>query len=502
MDDIKEIIQTLDEENRKEFKHFLNRFRQKGSRKDVALFELLRKDEDFKSGHIMNKLYGKVNKEAYYALRKRLNKQLIDFVILKSRDNDTTAVSKVMEFINLSQYLYDRKKNALSYRYLTRALELATEIEHYELLNAIYNLLIDQNQWQSEEELSDILARHKANKKKQDLEERVNFANSIIKQKLLECQKNMNPIDFESLTSSVFSELEVDEMALQHPRTVYKLMSLSRNSIIASKDFASFEPFIRRKYRELEENNTFTAKTSYYQLGLLYYLSHTLYRNKKFTESKQYLEQLNILLNGDGIAYYAVYYPKYKLLQSSVSVFTHEIKMALENLRALLDDPRIKLEHTEKARLYVNMGIYNFLDRNISASHKNLMSIYHSDKWCEKHLGVEWVLKKNLLEVLLFFDMGKQDVAESRLRSLERTYRSLFRHPLYSRVKGFVSLIKFVVFNADQVTSKQFNEMVERSIDWRPAEEEDLQAMGFYAWLKSKMQKRDVYEVWLELAVG
>ena len=105
MDDIREIIHTLDDENKREFKHFLNRLKQKGNRKDVALFDLLQDENEFKSKDLINKLYGKDNREAYYALRKRLNKQLIEFVILKSRETDTTAISQVMEYINLSQYL-------------------------------------------------------------------------------------------------------------------------------------------------------------------------------------------------------------------------------------------------------------------------------------------------------------------------------------------------------------------------------------------------------------
>jgi hypothetical protein len=50
------------------------------------------------------------------------------------------------------------------------------------------------------------------------------------------------------------------------------------------------------------------------------------------------------------------------------------------------------------------------------------------------------------------------------------------------------------------VTEKSFFEEVDTSFVFLPAKQEDLQSMGFYAWLKSKMMKRNYYEVLLELA--
>ena len=97
--------------------------------------------------------------------------------------------------------------------------------------------------------------------------------------------------------------------------------------------------------------------------------------------------------------------------------------------------------------------------------------------------------------------MEKIEVAESRLRSIERTYSELFRHPTYRGVKDFLSLIKFVIMNPFEARSENFQKVVEEAIDFKPFEQEDLQAMGFYAWLKSKMQNRPIYEVWLELTM-
>jgi hypothetical protein len=501
MDDLREIIQTLDDDDKKEFRHFLNRVKQKGNRKDTALFEILQEEKEYKSKEVLGKLYTGNNKEAYYALRKRLNEQLNNFVVLKSRLKDSTSISTVMEFVNLSQYLYDQKRNRLAIKYLEKARKLAEEIEHYELLNGIYNLLFDKKEWESESDLNEMIVLQKANKLKLEQDERINLANSIIKYKLIQNQKETKALDFNKLTNKVFKDFGLNNDVLVSPKVLHKLMSLSRSSIIAKKDFHSFEPFVINKYNELLKKGAFTDKVVFYRMGLLYFIAHTLYRNKKFVEAKHYLNEFKSCLDGEGQSYFVFYSPRYMQLTAAVSVFSNDLANAQSCLDELLENKRLNLEHSDRLNILINKGINHFLNNDLESSHKVLLSIYHTDKWCEKAMGKEWVLKKNLMEVILYYDMGKIEVAESRLRSIERTYSDLFRHPVYKGVKGFLSLIKFVIMNPHEARSEKFQNVVEEAIDWKPFEQEDIQAMGFYAWLKSKMQNRPVYEVWLELAL-
>jgi hypothetical protein len=47
--------------------------------------------------------------------------------------------------------------------------------------------------------------------------------------------------------------------------------------------------------------------------------------------------------------------------------------------------------------------------------------------------------------------------------------------------------------------SVDFKNLIQNSVEWKPREQEDIFMMCFYAWLKSKMEKRDIYELTLEL---
>jgi hypothetical protein len=49
------------------------------------------------------------------------------------------------------------------------------------------------------------------------------------------------------------------------------------------------------------------------------------------------------------------------------------------------------------------------------------------------------------------------------------------------------------------VTNEEFVQKAEKTLIVNVHEQEDIQAMTFYAWLKSKMYKQPYYEVLLEM---
>ncbi len=63
----------------------------------------------------------------------------------------------------------------------------------------------------------------------------------------------------------------------------------------------------------------------------------------------------------------------------------------------------------------------------------------------------------------------------------------------------FLTLIKSYHQNPQEVTSTKFMAKVEAAFEWKPTEEEDLFLISFYAWLKSKMVKKPLYETTLTL---
>lgn len=503
MDAIREIIHTLTDEEQKEFRHFAQRQRKRTQRKDLELFDLFKKKEVLKPAAVITKLYGTTaKKEAYHGLRKRLLKQLTDYIVLRNLETDSAAVSSAMGQLSLARYLFDQRSEELAWKYLQKAEQLATESEQYDLLNAIYNLQIEKSAILPDLDLDHLIQQQRHNKKLADEDERANMANALVKRELLRMRREGEDIDFAAVIDRQLSAFNLKEAMTERPKLLFNLISMSRSAILVKKDFYNFEPFLIRNYERLEKEIGFTARQQNYRLSFLYMIAHTLYRNKKFDRSISYLDQLNELIQKEGKAYFSLHYANYTQLYAANLFFKGELESATTLLLGLLEDKKVRLQTEDQLNITVNLGIYYFHHNTLKKAHAMLLSIYHTDKWCEKVMGKEWVLKKNLMEVLLYYDMEHTEVAESRMRSIERNYAHLLDQPVYQRVKVYMALVRQLIFNPETIRTLAFEERVEGSFQWVPVEQEDIQAMAFYAWLKSKMIKKPFYDTLLDLVSG
>jgi len=85
----------------------------------------------------------------------------------------------------------------------------------------------------------------------------------------------------------------------------------------------------------------------------------------------------------------------------------------------------------------------------------------------------------------------------NKIRSIEKTFAPLLEKSRNIRV--YLQFVKELIGQPQIMTSATFHRKVEIHFKFLPVEQEDLQAMHFYAWLKAKWLKRGYYEVLLEL---
>ncbi len=505
MDHLVQVIHSLSPDDQKAFPGFINRLRKKNNRKDLELYHLVLQHDSENANPIVEHLYkrspNKAQKEAYYANRKRLLRHLSDFIIIRSQTTDPSKAASILGKINLARYLFENDDPGLGWKYLIEAEDQAINGEHYDLLNSIYNLQIENYSPKCRQELTVIIDKRMRNKQMEDALERANIACAVVKQQLEKYRLQPTPIDFEKLVKEILQTYALDELVSTRPRLLYKIISISRSAILAKKDFYAFEPYLISQYKMLA-NNGFNPSQRETQLGFLYMIAHTLYRNRKFEESSRYLAELQALLLMASKGQQARYYPRYIQLLAANKVFGGALPEGIRLLTDALADPKIKLSHQDRLNMLVNLGVYHFQQDDLDLVHQCFLEINHSDGWCTKIMGSEWVLKKNFMEVMLYFDLELTDLAESRIRSIERKFKPLFDSPNYGKAATFLRLLKQVIQDPNQLKDPGFQNRVDTSFEWLPLEQEDLQEMAFYAWLKSKMQQRPYREVLLELAKG
>ena len=497
MDKIQILVDTFSEEDKKEFRIFINRQKIKKERKDLDLFELL--CQQLPPKEIQQKLYKTPNKVAYHTLRKRLFKHLTEFIVLKQIDNDTSAVSSISGMVSLAIYLFDKKSDELAWRILTKAESLADENEQHKLLDTIYHIQFEKAHNNPEVDLDELLNKWKKNKVFFDEDERANIAYSFIIRELNQIKLKGDEIDVEKVIDRVLKQYELENVIQNRPSILYKVLDITRKVMLSRKDFLSFEEYIIEKYEELLQNHGFSKRHHYYKVNLLYMISHALYRNRKFNKSNEYLKRMLSSMNEHKQMYYQQFFPKYILLNAANLTYLGENELSIQILENIDEQIVQKMPIEEQLNIQLNLCVYYFNSNFWKKANNVFQQMGHTDKWMEKKMGKEWILKKNLIDIIIQYELGNVDIVLNRIRAFERSFKPMFDQPIYQRVALFIKMIKTLVDSPQIITTDDFKEHVYATIVNIPREQEDLQAMAFYSWLKSKMVKEDYYKVLLEV---
>jgi hypothetical protein len=498
VDQLKSVILSLNEEEKKEFRVFAQRQRSKTRRRDLELFDIIVDDPEKKPRLIINQLYGSENREAYNMLRKRLIRQLTDFVTLKRMDEDETDSSKVMSMLSLSQHLFSRNLHKIGWSYLVKSESLAEKSELFDLLDNVYNLQIEQWHPEFAPNIDQIVERLRNNRTLAAEDEDVNILTTKIKHLLYKHKTGVLDGYLSAHIMVLFNESGVTETFSKRPKHLLKVLSILRIGALADKDFHRFEPIIIEQYNLINENGGFDKRNMQVKIELLYMISHVLYRNRDFRGCLVYLIELKKSIDSQLKSFRDKYYPRYMLLYASAKSYLGFNSESIQLIENYLSEEESRISVKYVLDLKLNLSVYYFQNEDFYKANRILMEIHHSDKWCEKKMGKEWVLRKNVVDVINQYERENHEIALSRIKSIERSFSILLETIMYARVKPFLGFIKYMINYPEEVATSEFFQKVDDTLERLPTDREDLLAMAFYCWLKAKMQKEQYYKVLVE----
>ncbi len=495
MDKIKEIITTLAADDIREFRSFIHRQKKKKGRKDLELFEFLLKHEESKPKVVAAHL-GVPNKEAYYAVRKRLLRHLTDFIVLKRMDTDPTAFSSIMSYITLARYLFTKKTDKLAWFYLDKAESIAQAHEQFGLLNNIYLLQIRNVPSKHAPDIQEIIEKHKANRQLLDEDERALFAHGLIRQKLHERRIEGKFININRTIYEILSKYDLAEVVIKRPRLLYNIASIVRGAAITQADFKNFEPYIIGQYKSAEEKYGFSKHQHFYKLNLLYMIAHALYRNRNFEEALNWLDVYHENILAHDKSHYNGFYPLYVMLLAAIRNFQGRLEEAIQLHEELLEAKTVKMNMENRLTASLNLATYYGFSENFDKT-RDILWAMPTDRTCEKNMGKEWLLKKNMIEMLAQYEMGNDEIALNRIRSIERYFGEFITRPSNVYIKRFLNFIRMYISNPEAVNSDNFYEKLDAKFDVGPEGLQNIIDISFYCWLKAKVFKRPFYEVLL-----
>ncbi len=495
MNDLKQIVSTLSSDEKQKFISFLEKKNKRKDTKNIQLFKLLSKD-DLESSSICSKLYNSNEKEAYHALRKRLYQSIIDFIANANLSDENSVNMQIIKLILASRTFLFKSQYKVAYKLLDKAEVLAIEQFLFPYLNEIYHTKIQYAHKNPDVDLNQLIVTFKDNQKKHFLEEELNIVYSKIRTVITSMTYKGDIVDFETMLSNTLNEHNISASDSMSFKSLFQLITINSISAFATNDYLRTESFLIKTYQNLTTHKDLN-KQPFYHIQVLYLIANTLFRNKKFSKSLDYLHLMHeqMLLNRK--KYYNTFKLKYNLLLALNYNYSNQQAKAINVLEKFIIKRHPDIESL--LDIYLSLIMIYFQKKDYKQAHHIFSKFYHSDKWYSDKAGIEWTIKKNLIEILLHLELEQIDLFESRLLSFKRNYYTYLKNIKQDRVIVYLGLVEDYYKFPEKVTTQSFYKKVEESFEWIGAEREDIFVMSFYAWLKCKMDSKPLFETTLKL---
>lgn len=498
MDSIATLIHSLSENDVENFKAYIQSKKEIGDRKDLQLFELLLQNHAIDRDELLEILYPEnKNLIAYHATRKRLFKMLAQFLHWQEIQSDDQI--ELTSYLSVSAFLFNNNQHETAWHYLKKSLGLVAQKKLYDLEIALYQLAIEHSNNQHALPIEGLITNYQLLITQRHEESQLQIMRQVARHELMQRLKKGQDLDFAEFIKTLNETFLPNSPKSESLQVVYSQVCIARSVVLAKKEFHTFENYLIETYNNLIKTDAFSKETNELKIHFLYMLSHTCYRNKKFDLAQQYLDSMHAGMENFNKSDYKKHYYTYVLLQSAVYSYSNATEKSIILLENLLNTKSIQRNNNQYFNVLINLCLNYFYGKNYNRAQRTFRDLQHTDAWFVKTMGQEWVLKKLFLEAINFYELGYVDMAMEKIKSVEKNFKPLMQQDPHKRALNFLSLFKKITQKPDIVSTKSFMELVDQTFVFLPHEEEDLQAMTFYAWLKAKMQRKGFYEVLLEI---
>lgn len=492
---LKSIIDTFTPDDQQKFITYLEQKNKRRDTKNIKLFKILAKDED-DSKAICNQLYETNQSNAYHALRKRLFQSLIDFTANKNLEDENSIDMQIIKYILASRTYLLQKKYDIAYKILDKAERLADAHLLFPILNEIYHTKIQYAADYSEIDIEQLILKQKENQKKHHLEDQLNIVYAKLKSVLNTINYEGRVIHLETELAEILKTYNIELNESLSFKSLYQVLAIANISALITTKYFQIETFVLKSYDTLK-NKKDSDKQLYYQIQIAYIIANTLFRNKKFEASLQFIEEMNQLMLLKRSAYHKDFILKKTFVEALNYNYTNQQEEAIKLVESVIHKKHGDIEAL--LDLHLSLFMFYFQKDDFLKAKSIISKFYHTDQWYAEKSRLDWVIKKNVAELLLYIELQEDNLFYSRLKSFKRRYTSYLKQIGQLRILIFLNFAEQYYTNPKTVTSVDFKNKLESSFDWTTVKEEDIFVMSFYAWLKNKIEKGNLYQTTLRL---
>lgn len=491
MDPIQELINLLNNTDKRLFRQFLQRKNKRGDVKNLQLLNLIETD-DISS---LSKLYdSKKNNDAYHALRKRLQDNLLLFLSQKTFESNHSDTYDALRLVVVGRFLLENDVVKIAFKCLDKAERLAEHLEQFNLLNELLLLKLQYAHLPGAEDLEALTARFIHNQSDMQREARLNMAYAFLRQELQQIHLKGKIVNLTTLMLTTIRKYKISEEDLMSYKSIYQILFIANEYAAIQQNYGLIERYIHRTNQFINQAD---KKSSYlfHHISILYFLANFHLRQKDFVRSASYLKEMMHLMETD-TRYATLFYMRYQLLSALNLFYTSFADDAITLLQKSLSNTkqRSKPEDIEDLRICLTMFLALCNDRE---SLKQLTLLTRTDAWYEKKMGMLWTIRKTLMEILVHAQFSNIDLAMSRLNSFRRRYKKYLLKTSEERVLLFLKLVEKYLLKPDVAFETTYRKTVLSLL--AEVKNNDIFTLSFIAWLVACWEKKTAYKVVLTL---
>jgi len=492
MDSLSELINLLDSTDKKLFRQFLQQKNKRLDVKNLQLLELIETDDI--DG--INKLYKpEKNKDAYHALRKRLQDNLLLFLSQKTFESNHSDTYDALRLVVVGRFLLENDVPKIAFKCLDKAERLAEHLEQFNLLNELLLLKLQYSHLPEAEDFEALTSRFLYNQSQMQREAKLNMAYAFLRLELQEIHLKGKVVNLTSLMITTIRKYKISVQDIMTYKSIYQILFIANEYAAIQQNYELIERYVNRTNQFIENQTHKTQSYLFYHISILYFLANFHLRRKNFAKSTSYLHEMMDLMKTDG-RYYSLFYLRHQLLSALNLFFTGFAADAILLLQNSLSNTKYtsKTEDIEDLRICLTMFLALCDNRE---SLKQLALLTRTDAWYEKKMGMLWTIRKNLMEILVQAQFSNIELAMSRLNSFRRRYKKYLLKTSEERVLLFLRLVEKYLLKPDVAFETNYRKAVSTLLN--QAENNDIFTLSFIAWLIARWEKKTAYKVVLTL---
>lgn len=485
MDILNQIVGLMNKEEVRHFKLFTARTSVGGVRKDLQLFDFVRKSGDeYDEDKIFGKLYPSQNKNPFYRLKNRLLNDLNKSLNLQHIDDDD--IVHIFHLLSLSRFFHNRSKYKVSFHYLRKAEKKAIRLDNYELLDFIYSELIKLTHEIIFINPEEYIQKRKVNREKLRALREIDdvLAAVIYRVKVSQnLSSTKNPI-FDLLEQTV-AEFTQNAHLRQDPKLRFTIYHAVSRILLARNDYKTLESYLLATFEEFMNEKLFTKSNHDTKLQMLVYIVNTLYNTRKLELSLEYAERLMQSMEEHG----RMLYQKYMMYYYNALIINYSIlnpPQATEIVERVIKERAFKESPYNEFLMIINLAICYFNERKFGKALKALVGLYIHDGYAGA--GTPLRMRIGIFELTLRVESGDFEITEKRIDDLRKEFADLLGDNGQSTENRLIQLMEDMNNSMSIRTDKELRQKVEKFIATTPTEElESFSFIDYHEWLKRQV---------------